>query len=197
MEAELRHLLGELEVWGRENDEREADRRKKMLNLEPDTALFISILIRSSQSKSLLEIGTSNGYSTIWLAWAARFTDGRVISLERDPDKQAQADANLRRAGLRDSVDLRLGDATELVRQLSGPFDFVFFDADRISAPAQLKILRPRLLPGALVLADNALSHPDEIAPYLAAVEALPDCDHLIVPVGKGLSLAYTGSLRS
>jgi predicted O-methyltransferase YrrM len=191
MEPAIRSLLAELETWGNENDAREQDRRKKMLNLEPDTARFISILVRSSQRKSLLEIGTSNGYSTIWLAWAVSATGGHITSLERDADKNAQADANLQRAGLRDSVDLLLGDATEIVASLDGPFDFVFFDADRISAPDQLKFLKSKLLPGALVLADNVLSHPDEIAGYLAAIEATPDFDHIVIPIGKGLSLAY------
>jgi predicted O-methyltransferase YrrM len=191
MDAELHELLTELEVWGRNHDAAEQERPKKMLNLEPDTAHFISVLIRSSRCKHLLEIGTSNGYSTIWLAWSAQATQGHVISLERNEAKQVMADGNLRRAGLRAMVDLRLGDATELVGTLTGPFDFVLFDADRISAPDQLRLLQPKLLPGALVLADNALSHPDEIAPYLAAITALPDVDHMIIPVGKGLSLAY------
>lgn len=194
MEAVLQQLLAELERWGRENDASASDRRGKMLNLEPDTAHLISILIRSSQRRSLLEIGTSNGYSTIWLAWAAKSTGGHVISIERDPDKQSLAHANLRRANLHEKVELLLGDATEVVSTLAGPFDFVFFDADRLSAPEQLARLQPKLLPGALVLADNVLSHPDEIAGYLAAIEALPEFDHMIIPVGKGLSVAYRSS---
>jgi predicted O-methyltransferase YrrM len=192
MDTHLLTLLADLEQFGLDNDARESERRKRMLNLEPETAHLISILIRSSQRQHLLEIGTSNGYSTIWLAWAAQVTGGHVISIERDGDKQAMADANLRRAGLRDGVDLRLGDATAVVAALPGPFDFVFFDADRLSAPQQLALLLPKLLPGALVLADNVLSHPDEIAEYLQAIEALPGFDHQVVPVGKGLSIAYT-----
>jgi predicted O-methyltransferase YrrM len=191
MDATLRQLLTELENLGRDNDEREQDRRKKMLNLEPDTAQFISMLVCSSQRKSILEIGTSNGYSTIWLAWAAQQTGGRVISIEREEAKQAQADANLQRAGLRDLVELRLGDATEQVAALDGRFDLVFFDADRTSAPEQLTLLLTKLLPNALILVDNALSHPEEIAPYLAAIQALPDVEHMVIPVGKGLSIAY------
>lgn len=194
MDTELQQLLIELEAFGAENDAREDDRAKKMLNLERETAQLISIMIRSSQRKHLLEIGTSNGYSTLWLAWAAKATGGHVTSIERSPDKQAMADANLRRAGLRDHVELLLGDATEIVASLAGPFDFVFFDADRTSAPDQLKLLLPKLLPGALVLADNVLSHPDQIAGYLAAVESVPDFDHMVVPVGKGLSVAYKNS---
>ena len=191
MDIALRELLAELEAFGQENDAREADRSRKMLNLEPDTAQLMSILVRSSQCQRLLEIGTSNGYSTIWLAWAAQATNGYVISIERDADKQAQADVNLQRAGLRDRVNLLLGDATEIAATLAGPFDFVFFDADRLSAPDQLALLLPKLTAHALVLADNVLSHPDQIAPYLAAINALPDFDHMIVPTGKGLSLAY------
>ena len=142
-----------------------------MLNLEPETAQFLHILIRSSQRKSLLEIGTSNGYSTTWQAWAASATGGKMISIDRDPRKHELADANLRAVGLRDLVDFKCGDATEIVTSLTGPFDWIFFDADRYSAPAQLMQLIPKLTPGALVLADNALSHPNEIASYLQALD--------------------------
>ncbi len=191
MEPEIRGLLNELEAFGREHDQREPDHSKKMLNLEPDTAHLISVLVRSSQRRHLLEIGTSNGYSTIWLAWAARATGGRVTSIDRDASKHGMADANLRRAGLRDRVDLVLGDATEVIARLPGQFDLVFFDADRISAPVQFQLLESRLLPGALVLADNALSHPDQIKDYLTTIQARPDFDHVVVPIGKGLSVAY------
>jgi predicted O-methyltransferase YrrM len=194
MEAELRRLLDELYEEGQRNDAHEQDRSKKLLNLEPESAQLLSILVRSSRRLRLLEIGTSNGYSTIWLAWATRAVGGHIISIDREAHKQMLADVNLCRAGLRDVVDLVCGDAAEVAANLPGPFDFVFFDADRRSAPAQLALLMPKLTPDALVLADNVLSHPDEIAGYLAAVEALPHFEHLVVPVGKGLSLAYRWS---
>jgi predicted O-methyltransferase YrrM len=101
------------------------------------------------------------------------------------------AKENLERAGLSENTELLLGDATEIVAGLNGPFDAVFFDADRISAPEQLKLLWPKLAPDALLLADNVLSHPEEIAGYLAAVDARTDFEHSIVPVGKGLSVAF------
>ena len=190
-DADIRAFLTELYETGQQNDAQEQERSKKMLNLEPETAQFLNILIRSSRRTRLLEIGTSNGYSTIWLAWATSFRGGRVISIDFDADKQAQADANLRRAGLREVVDLRCGDATEIVAGLPGPFDCVFFDADRYSAPAQLSLLMPKLAPDVLLLADNVLSHPTEITAYLSALEALPQFDRMIVPIGKGLSVAY------
>ena len=194
MEAELRRLLNELYEEGQRQDASEQERSMKLLNLEPESAQLLSILVRSSKRMRLLEIGTSNGYSTIWLAWATRAVGGHIISIDREAHKQVLADASLCRVGLREVVDLVCGDATQVVANLPGPFDFVFFDADRRSAPAQLALLMPKLTPDALVLADNVLSHPEEIAGYLAAVEALPQFEHLVIPLGKGLSLAYRRS---
>src|SRR5947207_15810814 len=124
-DADIRAFLTELYAAGQDNDSQQQERDKKMLNLEPETALFLNILIRSSRRTRLLEIGTSNGYSTIWLAWAASVTGGRVISIDRDAHKQALADANLRRVGLREVVEFACGDATEIVAGLPGPSDCV------------------------------------------------------------------------
>ena len=190
-DAEIRAFLDELYESGKQNDAQEQERSKKMLNLEPDTAQFLHILIRSTRRTRLLEIGTSNGYSTIWLAWAVSANGGQVISIDRDAYKQALADANLRQMGLREFVDLKCGDATQIVADLPGPFDCVFFDADRYSAPVQLALLIPKLAPDVLLLADNVLSHPDEIAGYLQALESLMQFERVILPIGKGLSVAY------
>lgn len=195
-DTERRAYLAELYEIGRQHDAHEQERSKKMLNLEPETARFLYILLRSSRRTRILEIGTSNGYSTIWLAWAASATGGHVVSIDRDAHKQVLAEANLLRAELREVVDLVCGDATQVVADLPGPFDCVFFDADRYSAPAQLNLLLPKLAPGALLLADNALSHPGEIAAYLQALESLPDIDRVVLPIGKGLSLAYLSTVE-
>jgi predicted O-methyltransferase YrrM len=196
MQEAIQQLLEELEAHGRANDARETDRARKMLNLEPGTAQLLSILLRSSGATRVLEVGTSNGYSTIWLAWSLARSgpaEVRMISIERNPDKQVLARENLHRAGLAERVDFRLGDATAVIRELPGPFDFVFFDGDRFSAPEQLRLLLPKLARKAFVLHDNALSHREEIAAYLALIESLPEFQHTVVPVGKGLSVAYRG----
>ena len=194
MGTNLRGLLAELHERGQEHDVRQERHDDRLRNLEPETAALLAVLVRSGRRRRLLEIGTSNGYSTVWLAWAAEATGGRVTSVEMDPGRQGMADKNLRRAGLRDLVDLKLGDATEVVGDLPGPFDLVFFDADRVSAPAQLELLFPKLTPDVMILADNVLSHPEEVAGYLKALEELPGFDRLVVPVGKGLSIAYRGT---
>ena len=190
----VRAVLDELEAFGEENDRVETDRSRKMLNLERATAELVRALIAPRKAQRILEIGTSNGYSTIWLA-ASVAPGGRVLSMDRNALKTAMAKANLERAGLLDRVELLTGDATELTAKLAGPFDgvfdVVFFDADRFSAPEQLRLLRPKLAQEALLLADNAFSHPQEIAEYLAAIETLPDSEHTVVPVGKGLSVAF------
>lgn len=191
MNPQMHALLHELYQQGQANDSTHSIYNQRMMNLEPATAQLISLLVRSSKRQQILEIGTSNGYSTTWLAWSAQLTGGRVTSIDREPHKHELASTNLSRAGLRELVELRCGDATEIVANLPGPFDCVFFDADRFSAPAQLTLLLPKLTADVLLLADNATSHPDEIAGYLAAIQALPDFESMIIPVGKGLSVAY------
>lgn len=191
MEEHLTALLAEIAERGREHDARETEHSRKMLNLEPDTARLVYILVRSSGAKRVLEVGTSNGYSTIWLASAVAPNGGRVTTIDVSAEKQALAGENLRRAGLLDLVELRLGKAGAVVKELAGPFDVVFFDADRKGAADNLQVLMPELAPSVLLLADNVLSHPEEIAGYLGAVKNLEDFEHVVVPIGKGLSVAY------
>lgn len=189
MKPEIEQVLKELEMFGREHDAAESLHANRMLNLEPDTARLLHLLLCLGQCRSVLEVGTSNGYSTIWIADAMEANGGSVISIERSEEKQTKARANLGRAGLLHRVDLRLGDATEIIGELDAQFDAIFFDADRVSAPAQLQLLRKKMAPRVLLLADNVLSHPEEISGYLKAVSALEGFDRQIVPVGKGLSI--------
>ena len=191
MDPAIAPLLEELSAAGLAHDAGEPVHARRRLNLEPETARLVAILVRAGRRSRVLEIGTSNGYSTIWLAWAVRDAGGTVTSIERDAGKQAEAAENLRRAGLLDAVRLVHGDATQVVGGLTGPFDCVFFDADRVSAPDQLRLLLPRLAPDALLLADNVLSHPGEIAGYVAALEELEGFVRIVVPTGKGLSVAH------
>src|ERR1700720_4760620 len=151
MDQHLLELLQEMEERGRENDARATERPRMMLNLEPASAQIISILVRASGVTRALEIGTSNAYSTIWLAWSLAPAGGQIVSIDRNPDKHAMARENLRRADLLDHVELRTGDATKIARQLAGPFDLLFLDADRRKFPEQIQILLPKLADKALV----------------------------------------------
>jgi predicted O-methyltransferase YrrM len=191
VDTNIRQLLQRLEAEGLRHDSAETEHSRKMLNLEPATAEVVAILLRIAGTRNVLEIGTSNGYSTIWIAATIGPLGGRVTSIDKDPQKHALARENLAAVDLLRYVDLRLGDATEIAARLTGPFDCLFFDADRISAPKQLELLLPKLsLPG-LLLADNVISHPDQIAGYLARLAEMERISHTIIPVGKGLSVAY------
>ncbi len=186
-------LLAGIEDAGSSHDAVQTEHRHKRLNLERATAELLQFLIVSSRRRRMLEIGTSNGLSALWLAAVLCRIPGAqpLVTIERDADKAEEARSNLARAGLAEWAEVRVGDATEIVSALAGPFDAVFFDADRVSAPAQLALLLPKLTPDAFLLADNALSHPQEISGYLAAVERLPGFVATLVPVGKGLHVAH------
>ena len=191
MDATLSALLDELARFGDDNDARETKRPKRMLNITPDTGRLLWILVQTSRARHILEVGTSNAYSTIWLADAARATDGRVTTLEADAGKIALARENLRRAGCADRVDVVPGRAAETLRTLAGRFDFVFLDADRPSYLTYLEVVVPKVVRGGLIVADNVTSHAEELEAYLARVKSHPALFSVTVPVGKGEEISY------
>ncbi len=191
MDARLTALLDELARFGDDNDARHTERPKRMLNITPDTGRLLWILVRTSRARRILEVGTSNAYSTIWLADAARATDGRVVTLEADPGKVALARENLARAGCADRVDIVAGRAAETLATLAGPWEFVFLDADRASYLTYLEMVLPKVVPGGLIVADNVTSHAGELAAYLARVKSHPALVSVTVPVGKGEEISY------
>ena len=191
LEPELEATIDALHREGAAHDAREPERRRKRLNLERPSAELLCLLLRATARRRVLEIGTSNGLSAIWIQAALRSTGGTLVTIDREADKTAEAEANLRAAGLEAGATLLTGDATALVRGLAGPFDAVFFDADRVSAPEQLELLLPKLAPDVLLVSDNVLSHASEVAAYIAACEKLSGFVAATVPVGKGLHVAH------
>jgi predicted O-methyltransferase YrrM len=186
-------VLDEIERFGLSHDRVQTDRKQKMLNLERSTAELIHILLLSSGRRRVLEIGTSNGFSAIIIGATLQSIDGAVplTTIEQDPLKVTGARTNIAHANLSFIVQVIQGSATEVVNELAGPFDCVFFDADRLSAPEQLQILLPKLESDVLLLADNVLSHPQEMEAYIAAVEQLLGFVSITAPVGKGLHIAH------
>ena len=191
MDHALIALLDELARFGTENDARETERPRRMLNITPDTGRLLWIMIRTGGASRILEVGTSNAFSTIWLADAARETGGRVTTLEMNPSKIALARENLTKAGLADRVEIMEGPATTTLRDLPGPFDFVFLDADRPSYLTYLELLVPKIVPGGLLVADNVVSHASELQDYLARVKSHPALFSVTVPVGNGEEISF------
>jgi predicted O-methyltransferase YrrM len=186
MEPQLLELLDELARFGDENDERHTERSQRMLNITPDTGRLLWTLVRSARARQILEIGTSNAYSTIWLADAAAAHGGHVVTLEQDAAKIELARQNLGRAKRAEVVEIRHGRALELLQGLAGPFDFVFLDADRASYLQYLELVLPRVALGGLIVADNVVSHATELAAYLQRVKSEPRLFSVTVPIGKG-----------
>ena len=186
MNPKLAAQLEQLSVLGQTHDAIETERSSRMLNITPDTGQLLWILARSIDARAVLEVGTSNGYSTIWLADAIADRGGRVTTLERSADKIEMATAQLAEAGLRESVDIVAGNAGDSLRALDGPFDLVFLDADRVSYLDYLPLIVERLRPGGLLVTDNVTSHPDDVVDFLAAIRADDRLASVTVPIGKG-----------
>jgi predicted O-methyltransferase YrrM len=138
----------------------------------------------------VLEIGGSRGYSTIWLAAGVRTLGGRVLSLENDPAKAEAWRRNVADAGLADWAELVEGDAFETMEPIEDVFDVVFLDAEKDDYERLFALARGTLEPGALVVADNVLSHPDPLARYSAARQADPTLSSVTVPLDRGLELS-------
>jgi predicted O-methyltransferase YrrM len=188
MDAARRELLEQLYRDSREHDAAQADRLQRFRNVEPESAALMAVLIKATGAQRLLEIGTSNGYSTIWLADAAAATGGRLVSVEMDPERTALARRNLERAGL--SAELRTEDAGDtLERAEDGAWDFVFLDAERPAYASYWPALVRTLAPSGLLAVDNVLSHEHQLVEFTAIVDADERVTSALVPIGAGLRL--------
>jgi predicted O-methyltransferase YrrM len=183
-------LLEKLAQFGQENDARETARPKRMLNITRDTGRLLWILVHAIKATRILEVGASNGFSTIWLADAARATNGRVVTLELNPEKITLARTNLASAGLDGIVDIVEGRAADTLTALPAPFDLVFLDADRPSYLTYLELVVPKLRAGGLLIADNVTSHANELQDFLRAVKSHPQLFSVTIPVGNGEEIA-------
>jgi predicted O-methyltransferase YrrM len=193
---QLQSLLAELEQFGNSNDTATSERSRKMLNITRDTGEFLAVLIRATVARRVLEIGTSNGYSTLWLADNARAIGGAVTTIEFSDYKVAQAMKNFARSGLASSITLIHDDAgCVLQRSADSAFDFIFLDSERPEYPGWWPNIRRVLRPGGLLVVDNATSHPQEMAPFVALVEADTNFTTSLVPVGNGEFMAVKTSM--
>jgi len=196
MDAARRSFADELYAVSHEHDRALADRLERFRNVEPPTAELLGVLIRATGARRIIELGTSNGYSTIWLADAAEATGGSVVSVDLDPARTQLARASLATAGLTDFVELRTEDAADvLARSQDGAWEFVFLDAERPAYPDYLADLLRTLAPGGVLAVDNVISHAHELVEFTALIEAESRLTQTVVPVGAGLRLAVRDRL--
>ncbi|UIP26743.1 O-methyltransferase [Photobacterium sp. TLY01] len=178
-------LLAELELLGEHNDAIQSDRSKKLLNITRDTGEFLSVMVKATSAENILEIGTSNGYSTLWLA-SSLSAKGKVVTIEKQTDKIAMAAENFVRAGLQDRIEQVQADAGEFIQRTDLIFDFIFLDAERSAYMDYIELLLSKLSAGGVLVCDNAISHRHELeafTDYLSRQDGLTTC---LVPVGKG-----------
>jgi predicted O-methyltransferase YrrM len=184
-------LLTELEHFGKENDRATIERSRRMLNITRDTGEFLAVLVRATSARRILELGSSNGYSTLWLASAARAIGGTVTSVELADYKISLARQNLARSGIASHVILLHEDGADVLeRSPDGAFDFVFLDAERSEYSSWWPDLKRVLRPGGLLVVDNATSHAEEMASFARLLTADPSFITSLVPVGNGELLA-------
>jgi predicted O-methyltransferase YrrM len=187
----LTTLKTELERFGEANDATTSERPRRMLNITRDTGEFLAVLVRATSARRVLEIGTSNGYSTLWLAEAAGAIGGSVTTVESAEYKRELAFANFMRSGLLPFITLVHDDAARLLqRSDESGYDLIFLDSERQEYAGWWPELRRVLRRGGLLIVDNAISHVNELAPFVALVTADPQFATCLVPVGNGEFLA-------
>ena len=164
---------------------------KQYTNIAPENGQFLAILLRSIQAKNVLEVGTSNGYSTIWLAAALKDTGGKLVTLESDPGRAAMARAHLAEAELGDVVEIRVGNALDEIPKCTGPFDLVFLDAEKGEYRRYLELALPNIRSGGLIIADDTVTMRDEMPDYVDFVFNTPILHSVDIPLDDGVILSY------
>jgi len=184
----------EEQLWNSLSPEEGMRRRDEMLlPVGRAAGMLMNLLIKEAAARRVLEVGSSYGYSTIWLAEAARAVGGKVISLELQAAKTQYARTQLARAGLVDSVEFLVDDALASLAQLPGPFDFALIDLWKELYLPVFELLHPKLAPGAIVVADNML-YPErfraEARAYRQRVRAAAGMNSVLLAVGNGLEVS-------
>ena len=176
-------LLQELHQFGSSHN---------MLNVPPQDGRLLQMLVRMRGAKSVLEVGTSNGVSTIWMALALRETGGKLTTLEIDPEKVKLAGANFRKAGVEDLITIIEGDARQSLAGLKGDYDLVFIDAAKEQYKQYLDTIYPHIPHGGVIVAHNAVRLAESMRDYLDYVLDTEGLNTVILQTGEdGVALTY------
>lgn len=173
--------------------------RKEFWNIDRNTANFLNMLIKIHNSKNALEIGTSNGYSAIWLADALKYTGGKLTTIEFWDKRQSVAKKNFKVCKVDDIIETALGSAlvildemgSEIKQGIREPFDFVFIDANKPEYIEYFHKIDPLIKSGAIIAADNTISHAKKVEPYLNALNENPNYQNQMINFEAGLFLSY------
>ena len=195
LDDRARAVLARLEAEDADERARGAPREQRARQVARTTGQFLFAFVSPQTDCEVLEIGGSRGYSSIWLAAGVRTFGGRLLSLESDPAKIEAWRANVEEAGLADWADLIEGDAFETLPRIEDVFDVVFLDAEKDQYEQLFAEVRAKLEPGAVVIADNVLSHQETLGAYSRARQADPTLESVTLPLDRGLEFSVV--LRS
>ncbi len=190
LDDRVRAVLARLEQEDAEERERGLPPTERGRAVARTTGQFLFALVAPQWDCEVLEIGGSRGYSTLWLAAGVRYLGGRVLSLESDARKAKAWRANIAEAGLEEWADLIEGDAAETIPTIEDVFDVIFLDAEKDDYELHFQAARTKLEPGALVVADNVLSHEETLGAYTRARQSDPTMESVTVPLDRGLELS-------
>ena len=172
-------------VWMREH-------QGDLWNVNADEGAFLRELVMKVKAKRALEVGTSNGYSSIWIAMGLRRTGGRIETLEIDEGRAKLAQGNFRAAGVDPIVSLTLGDALKEIPKLQGPYEFVFIDAWKPDYVKYLHMVLPLVPPGGVIVAHNVTNLRNELLDFIQEVQTNPQLKTTIENPGPGgFSVSY------
>jgi predicted O-methyltransferase YrrM len=190
LDTRVRAVLERLEREDADERARGLPSEVRSRAVEPTTGRFLFALVAPQTDCEVLELGGSRGYSSIWLAAGVRHLGGRVLSIEHDPTKVEAWRRNVAEAGVDGWAELIEGDALEEVPKIDDVFDVVFIDAEKDDYEELFQRARTKLEPGALVVADNVLSHEETLGSYSRARQADPTLESVTVPLDRGLELS-------
>lgn len=181
-DATLEKLLADLEAT-----------RGRYANVPRKDGEFLNLLVKATQAKNVLEIGTSNGYSAIWITLGLEETGGKLTTIDIDPQRVKEAKENLGKVGLTNRVTFLEGDAHKVVETLPGPFDFIFIDADKGNEMDYFNKLFPKLQPGGVIVLHNAIRFRQQMSAYLDHVSKHPQLNTVILSLTMedGFAVSY------
>lgn len=179
MNPTLKKYLHDLKQYGLQNN---------IPNVTEAVGQFLNMLITMKRPKVILEIGCANGYSTIWMAEAAKTVGGKVITVDHSAPTFAEAQKNLQEVDLSQVVEFHFGDAREVIPQFSSDlyFDFVFVDGQKANYLAFWNLVRDRLSSSAVLVFDDMLAFPEKTKPFTQAIQTLEGFDQLMIPIDQG-----------
>ena len=169
--------------------------QKDFWNIPRKTAVLINMFVKMMNTQNALEIGTSNGYSGLWIAKALKYTGGRLTTIEYYEKRQSIAIENFKKCGVIDIIRPLQGSAIEVIGTLdiNEKFDFVFIDANKREYVKYFELIKPLLAPKALIIADNIISHAEKVQSFIEAIDSDDEFQYEIVDVPGGILIAFRG----